>query len=217
MPLISIEGNIGAGKTTLLRLLEADPRFLIAYEPVEEWSSPASGDGVKSALELFYSDKARYAFSFQTYALMSRLKLLMHMVQQHPDKIIVCERSHLGDAMIFAQMLHESGMLSDFEWRVYQEWFQLSADLLAGHLKSIVYLRATPDVCAQRIAHRARQGEEGMDFGYLMRLHKKYDDWLCGRAAYEDRMGRPIPVLQLDGNAAEPDLGTLERFIFRNI
>jgi deoxyadenosine/deoxycytidine kinase len=191
---IAIEGNIGAGKTTLLKALAADPRVVVAYEPIDAWTDPSSGDGQRSILELFYADKARYAFSFQMFALMTRVRLLLGMIERHPDKIIVCERSHLGDAAIFARLLHESGWLTPFEWCVYSEWHDVACQLLRDSVQGIVYLRATPDVCAARIMQRNRQGEQRIDLDYLVQMHAMHDAWL------QRHCSNSIPVLELDGN-----------------
>lgn len=68
--LVSIEGNIGSGKSTLLRFLKKRiSNIEVVPEPVAEWQST-------KLLHLYYQQPERWAFTFQTYALFSRLKLL---------------------------------------------------------------------------------------------------------------------------------------------
>jgi len=68
---LSLEGNIGAGKSTLIRLLKA--RGLQAVEePVARWQSVNDGEGGPNLLDKFYRDPTRWAFTFQTYAFLTR-------------------------------------------------------------------------------------------------------------------------------------------------
>lgn len=65
--LVSLEGNIGSGKSTLLKhLVKAIPSTEAIPEPIREWQQ-------NNLLHLYYQDPPRWAFSFQTYALFSRL------------------------------------------------------------------------------------------------------------------------------------------------
>lgn len=82
-----VEGNIGAGKSSFLSMARdgtrreshggadfrgADIHELIevVQEPVDEWKD-VGGDNL---LDLFYRNQKRYAFTFQQYVLISRMK-----------------------------------------------------------------------------------------------------------------------------------------------
>jgi Deoxynucleoside kinase len=79
-----IEGNIGAGKSTWLQMAKQGYENLADYrsdihemvevvpEPVEEWQN-VSGKDI-NLLELFYKDAKRYAFAFQQYVLVTRMR-----------------------------------------------------------------------------------------------------------------------------------------------
>ena len=41
-----------------------------------------------------------------------------------------------------------------------------------------IYLRATPDICMNRLKRRQRTEEGGVTLDYLMGLHQKHEDWL---------------------------------------
>ena len=74
---VIIEGNIGSGKTTLCKLLELldTTRSEVIYEPVNKWIDLVDKQD-NNILKLFYSDQERYAYTFQTYAFLTRAKLL---------------------------------------------------------------------------------------------------------------------------------------------
>ena len=79
---ISIEGNIGSGKSTLMEIfkqkfpqLELTHASEIFYldEPVEDWKNINQNQDL-NILQTFYEDPCRWAYSFQIYALFTRLK-----------------------------------------------------------------------------------------------------------------------------------------------
>jgi hypothetical protein len=72
-----VEGNIGAGKSTYLDMVKMTndvasihEMIEVVQEPVDMWQD-LSGENL---LELFYKDPERYAFTFQQYVLITRIK-----------------------------------------------------------------------------------------------------------------------------------------------
>lgn len=179
--IVSIEGSIGAGKTTLLKILENEKftkDHIVFYEPVDEWMSYVPTGSSTSLFEMFYNDKKKYSFIFQMYALQSRFSNMLKIAEQNPDKLIICERSHLTDYQIFAKMLHDDGLINDLEYDIYKRWFTLVCDNISQNISATVYLRVTPDVCVTRIAKRNRKGEDNIDIKYINHLHTLHDEWL---------------------------------------
>ena len=202
--LIAIEGNIGAGKSTLLKRLECETKFckdhIVMYEPIDEWLNvkPDGEDG-PSLFEKYYSDKRRYGFMFQMYALQTRLAHLMKIVKENPDKIIICERTHLTDAEIFAKMLAKDKLIDSYENYVYESWFKHAAVELDGVVKGVVYLRASPPTCMTRIAKRNRDGEDAISVNYIKTLHALHEDWLVTPCVQ-------LPTLVVNGDVEETDV-----------
>jgi deoxyadenosine/deoxycytidine kinase len=194
--IITIEGSIGAGKSTMLNLcktLNLKKEHIIVLEDVDSWTSMKDNTG-SSIFDLFYHDKEKYSYVFQTYVLFSRISKLVKTIDEHPDKIVICERSFMTDYEIFAKALYETGMISDIEWKVYTAWHEMARKLFNRPILGQIYLKTDPDVCYERIAKRNRQSEHLIDMKYLLELHKRHEDWLMNPDKNE------IPTLVVDGN-----------------
>lgn len=180
--LVSVEGNIGAGKSTLLKVLEGTKfqhEHTIMYEPVDEWMDVRpDGPLTPSLFEKYYSDKKKYGFVFQMYALYSRLKNMQKVIEDNPGKIIICERTHYTDCNIFAKMLMNSGFMDKCEFYVYNKWFEECERTLNNCVKGIIYLQVSPGTCMTRIAKRNRTGEDNISINYINTLHNLHEDWL---------------------------------------
>lgn len=198
MPLFTVEGVIGAGKTSLLKALEsAQPgksgkKPIIVYEPVEKWmNTKLDGPDSPSLFEKYYADKNRFGFMFQMFALQTRVADILQVVNDNPDAIIICERSHMSDCEIFAQMMFESGILTKEEYHVYKEWYDMCMKYLFPRFDAAIYVGTSPSVCVERIMSRARTGEEHISFDYIMKLHRLHEKWVTNAS---------LPVYTLDGN-----------------
>ncbi|CAF0776453.1 unnamed protein product [Rotaria sordida] len=64
------------------------------------------------------------------------------------------------------------------------------------HLDLIIYLRATPETCLQRIQARHRSEEESISLDYLQTLHERHEEWLIHR----NSTNLSIPILIVDAN-----------------
>lgn len=203
------EGNIGAGKSTLLRRIEEEygDKFVVIQEPVDEWSKCRDPQSGNSIFELFYHDQTRYGFMFQVYVMETRLKRLLDTIKQYPNKIVLMERSLYSDCLVFADLLHKMGKMTDMEYVVYRQfWDTIVKDLLNTHVKGIVYLYIEPDIALQRIFKRNRKGEESMPLDYIKQLHEQHELWL------NDPSKINKPILKLNSN--EPiDIHRLVAFL----
>jgi deoxyadenosine/deoxycytidine kinase len=181
----AIEGNIGAGKTTIFNKLKQyfqnTPHVVFMPEPVDIWETVRDSSG-KTILEKFY-ENPKYAFSFQIMAYSTRLAMMRKTIRDHPEcKLIICERSLEADHNIFAKMLFESGKIEDVEYQIYEMLFRDTA--AEFRLDASVYIDASPEICFQRIAKRARNGESAISLSYLADCNKYYDTWLRNTNAF---------------------------------
>ncbi len=178
--LVSIDGNIGSGKSTTWDMLKEackgrdDVHFV--EEPVDSWHAVVDETGVP-ILTNFYKDKKTYAFRFQMMAYISRLALLRRTVREHAGscRVIITERSVDTDRNIFAKMLYDSGDIQEDEYTIYNMWFdEFVRDLpVAG----LVYIRADPETCMERIMKRGREGET-IPLDYIQKCHDYHDAWI---------------------------------------
>jgi deoxyadenosine/deoxycytidine kinase len=203
--LVTLEGNIGAGKTTLLRRIGQELDHLciphvVLYEPVEQWMRPACSDG-KSLFELYYADKREYGFRFQMHVLQTRLSHLLQSLRDNPGKLVVCERCHLTDGKVFAALLRKMRLVSEVDHFVYTGWYETCCSLLDPYLKGVIYLRATPTTCVERIKSRNRSGEESIGLDYISQLHSAHEDWLM-QAVDLAPSPSELPVVVVDGDVA---------------
>jgi len=178
--ILSLEGNIGAGKSTLLNELQKyyanNKEVVFMREPVELWENIQDKEG-NNMLAKFYSDSVKYSFSFQIMAYTTRLHMLKKTLRENPScKILICERSLEADKHIFAKMLHDDGLIEDVNYQIYQAYFSEYEEMF--QLNGLVYVRAEPDICYQRVCKRNRNGEDSIQLDYLQKCHHYHEKWL---------------------------------------
>ena len=176
--ILSIDGNIGSGKSTLYKDLQEYYRdntdICFVPEPVDDWTHIVDGDKVPILTNL-YKDTKKYAFRFQMMAYISRLHLLRQKVKENKYRIIVSERSVQTDRNVFAKMLFDDGMIEHDEYQIYNKWFDEFLDDM--YLGGIIYVKADPEICSDRVKIRAREGET-IPLEYLQKCHKYHEEWL---------------------------------------
>lgn len=162
---IAIVGNIGAGKTTLTELLANH----LGYEPKFELVD------TNPYLEDFYNDMKRWSFNLQICFLNSRFKQVMEI--QNSRDYIIQDRTIYEDAYIFAENLHEMGLMASRDYQNYLSIF----DSIMAFVKApdlLIYLRASVPTLVDHIRRRGREYETGIRTDYLSRLNEKYERWI---------------------------------------
>lgn len=209
--IISIEGNIGSGKSTLLANLknhyENNRNIVFLKEPVDEWEQIKDDNNV-TMLEKFYADQERYSFPFQMMAYISRLAILKETIKNHPNAIIITERSLYTDKMVFAKMLHNDNKIETINYNIYLKWFDTFANDFPIH--KIIYVNAEPEICIERIKKRSRLGESNIPLDYLQNCHKYHNDMLDRKM--KDCVCHDQLILDGNINIYEND-GHLEKWI----
>ena len=125
VPLVSLEAIIGAGKSTLLESIKRHfgDAVVVVPEPVGVWTDV---DG-HNLLSRYYGDQERWAFSFQTFAIFSRLRAVREALQSEvvPGKTraVIMERSWTSDRECFAALLHDSGAMDPLEEAMHRRIF----------------------------------------------------------------------------------------------
>ena len=164
---IAIAGNIGSGKTTLTRILTE--RYT-AKPDLEESNTPYIGD--------FDEDMNRWSFNLQIYFLGSRIQQTMDMLADNRDSgAIFQDRTIYEDAHIFADNLHEMGLMASRDIETYMKLFRLMTTLIPKP-DLLIYLKASVPTLISQIRKRGREYEMNIDELYLKRLNDKYNNWI---------------------------------------
>jgi len=198
---IAIVGNIGAGKTTLTELLAKNYGWDPLYEAVDN----------NPYLEDFYSDMKRWSFNLQIYFLNSRFRQIVDI--QKGDKNILQDRTIYEDAFIFAENLHDMGLMTSRDYENYRAIF----DNITAFIKPpdlLVYLKASVPTLVNNIQRRGREYESGIRLDYLSKLNDKYDKWIKG---YNQGKLLILDKDNLDFTNNTEDLSTIIQLIEREI
>lgn len=163
---IAIAGNIGSGKTTLTQMLT---QRYAAKAYLEESNNPYIGD--------FYEDMNRWSFNLQISFLGSRIEQTMDMLADSGSGVIFQDRTIYEDAHIFADNLHEMGLMSSRDIETYMKIFRLITTLIPRP-DLLIYLKASVPTLISQIRKRGRAYEMNIDEAYLSRLNGKYNHWI---------------------------------------
>lgn len=172
--------------------------YLVIDEPVDEWtklsyttnSIEKEKEDLNSILKIFYGDMRRWGFAFQVNAFNSRLRRIMKAIDMINPNIpatarihIIAERSLRTDYLFFRN-LYESGLISQLEFQIYVDFYHSVCDDTRNKETGMIYLKADPETCFQRIQKRDREAEtsccktakEEEDFRhYLVSLDRCHD------------------------------------------
>ncbi len=188
-----LEGNIGSGKSTFLSLVKKNLTIEVLYEPTDQWQNVGEAGNL---LDLFYNDMPRWAYTFQSYAFLSRVKML-NVVDTGTPRL--AERSIYCDRFCFAKNCFERGVMTALEWQLYQEWFAWLATQCVSRPQGFIYLRTSPEVSYNRLQKRSRCEESSVALSYLQEIHQKHDDWLIHKKETIDLLV-DVPVLVINGD-----------------
>lgn len=162
---IAIVGNIGAGKTTLTALLAKHLGWEPQFEAVEN----------NPYLEDFYSDMKRWSFNLQIFFLNSRFQHIVALQQRNAN--IIQDRTIYEDAYIFAENLHDMGLMTSRDFENYSNIFESIVSFIKPP-DLLIYLKASVPTLVDNIQLRGRDYEAGIRLDYLSKLNDKYQKWI---------------------------------------
>lgn len=178
---ICVEGNIGAGKSTLLGYMsQYKNKFSINLdifnEPLEQWIN-LNGENL---FALYGQRPDLWSFAFESFIQMTLLKR-DRQIQASTKPIRVFERSMLSARYVFTQALFEKKHLSQIEYDILNQWFDILKEFdFSIKPDIIIYLKTSPALLLTRINSRGRDGEQNLGESYLTELHNLYESWIQG-------------------------------------
>lgn len=193
-PIFFIEGNIGAGKSTFLACMSKFLPIQPIFEPCNAWQDVA---GTGNLLQAFYEDGKRWAYTFQSYAFITRILEQEKSFQKYGTMPLFFERSVYSDRYCFAKNAYELGLMTSLEWGLYTEWFEWLVQSRSHMPVGFIYLKTDPHICFERLTFRGRSEEKTVAYDYLELLHGKHEDWLVQQNNIAPYISQ-IPVLILD-------------------
>ncbi len=161
---IAVAGNMGVGKTSMVEFLTQEYGVEPVYEPYT--ANPYLDD--------FYADMPRWGFHSQLWFLTHKFRL--HLELNDRPGVVVQDRTIYEDAEIFATNLGRSGMMSERDWRTYQDLYSAMRAALQPP-DVLIYLRCSVRSIRQRIRRRGRASELAIPLPYLRRLNGLYEEW----------------------------------------
>lgn len=193
IPMIIIEGNVGVGKSTFLNYLKQHLDIDVIYEPNQLWQDV---DG-HNLLEQFFLDQKRWAYTSQSYILITRIDQLLAWLCGPQKEFCLIERSVYSGRYCFAQIAKEVGWLNDLEWCLYKKLWDREMKRIGQLPSGFIYLKTSAEVCFNRIMARGRFEEKPISLDYLKRIEDKYDNWFIHKQGV-DAVILSLPVLILD-------------------
>lgn len=192
---VLVEGNIGSGKTSLIDFFcrNYGDRIFPAAEPIQKWRDVRG----HNLFNLLSADPAKFGFPFQQYVQLTMTQV-HRSIPPAEDQVKLMERSLYSARFCFVENLHASGLMSDAEFAVYEEYFEFLTQHPELRVDLILYLKASPDVCLQRALSRKRKEESKLTIDYLTRLDQLHDKWLL--SASSERAIAPVLTIPADAS-----------------
>ncbi|WP_134088270.1 deoxynucleoside kinase [Olivibacter sp. XZL3] len=198
---IAIVGNIGAGKTTLTGLLAKHLGWEPQFEEVED----------NPYLEDFYGDMKRWSFNLQIFFLNSRFRHIVELQKRNVN--IIQDRTIYEDAYIFAENLHDMGLMTTRDFQNYSNIFESIVSFIKAP-DLLIYLKASVPTLVDNIQLRGRDYEAGIRLDYLSKLNDKYQKWISG---YQEGKLLILDKDKLDFANNPEDLGFVIQEIEKNL
>jgi deoxyadenosine/deoxycytidine kinase len=167
---ITIAGLIGVGKSTLAEKIAEKLNYTLIKEPI-----PSEED--KTLLQAFYENMEKYAFTLQIHLgmLRGRQNALIKAAKNNPRvRGIIQDRSPWEDNA-FVLTLHKYGMIDKIQKNVYETFFNTFI-MTYEKPSCIIYLKASPKTCLERINMRGRAMEKNISLEYLQTLEQSYEE-----------------------------------------
>jgi deoxyadenosine/deoxycytidine kinase len=192
-PMIFVEGNVGVGKSSFLHFLNKVLGLHVFYEPNDLWQDVDGHD----LLGAFFLDPKRWAYTCQSYILMTRVDQMITADTTLCDKVCLVERSVYSGRYFFAEVAKDIGTMNTLEWCLYKKLWDREIVRIQRPPAGFIYLRSSVEVCYERIMKRGRKEENPITMDYLKRIEQKHENWFIKKIGVPEYLAY-VPVLVLD-------------------
>lgn len=177
---------MGVGKSRLTEALAKRLGYKAYFEPVKE----------NPYLDDFYADPKRWAFEMQIFMLTNRFRQHLEVQELSKKDISVVQDQIIYGDVLYAQLTHQFGFMSDRDFKNYKDHFETLRPLL--QLPDVVInLQTSIDTIYDRIHNRGRASEKNITREYLSGLTKLMDEWT-------DSVVQKTKVIYLDWTTFQP-------------
>jgi deoxyadenosine/deoxycytidine kinase len=164
-PFVVVAGNIGAGKSTLALKLGKALGVPVHQEPE-----------LNEFLDEFYESNCQKAGFQVQMSFLGQRAVMYRDIAKKTQLGAVVDRS-IEEDLIFAEMLAMDDLITPEEFCCYRRLYGIiTTPLLKADY--IVFVKASPEVCLERIAKRARPNEAKITLDYLKNLDHRYQKWI---------------------------------------
>ncbi|HCN84211.1 MAG TPA: deoxynucleoside kinase, partial [Sphingobacteriaceae bacterium] len=132
---------------------------------------------------------------------------------QKGSRSIIQDRTIYEDAYIFAENLHDMGLMTSRDYDNYRAIF----DNITSFIKApdlLIYLKASVPTLVNNIQKRGRDYEAGIRLDYLSKLNDKYQKWIDG---YKEGKLLILNMDKLDFENNVEDMGYIIQSIDREM
>jgi deoxyadenosine/deoxycytidine kinase len=160
-------------------------------------------------LEVFYKDRKRWSYTFQSCALLSRFQNIENSIKQRASslestkssaskvverEVFITERCLDTDFHVFTKMLRDEMSINKLEFEIYDRLYQ-HLKSTSTPLSAIIHVSTDPEECLKRIASRNRAGEKEITREYLTNLEICQSAWITSCSVPVLRSDQPSVIL----------------------
>jgi deoxyadenosine/deoxycytidine kinase len=111
------------------------------------------------------------------------------------------ERSPTSSLLIFAELMHKSGHISDVQKEILRDWYGLvEKNKLANlNIDGHIYVKTPPEIALDRRAFRNRTSEQHLTELYAQQLEIAHENWLLQKNKETFDTNLHCKVYVLDG------------------
>ncbi len=197
MRAIFVFGGIGAGKTTVARALASALGAPLVREPFDE----------NPFLPLYAQDRARWAFTCQTYYYLQYVREYERTLREMPrqlallkgdpvEPMVVIDAGAPTNKHVYARYMREHGLVTPDEYALYETLTaMMDAQYVYPEPTEIVYVNPTLDIALDRLWTRGRDFElAGHTPDYVMPIAMFTEDMLAHFRS------RQVPIVEFDSS-----------------